>query len=143
MSETGSRAIKSRGKRVDNGEWVEGYFFASQMSGAFILSSKIEAMKNKSGMSMRDKLEQYEVDPATVGQFTTLSDKHGKDLWADDIVNIDGRKQNYRVGFTDGMYVFWASGGSVYHASKYCHMAELIGNIHDHPHLLNTGGDHQ
>lgn len=37
--------ILFRGKRVDNGEWVEGYYYESKISGCFILSPKIKVRK--------------------------------------------------------------------------------------------------
>lgn len=126
------REIKFRGKV--EGLDAPGFVFGSLI----VLSDKtLITVPNGNGNSLGEHTyKSYRVDPATVGQYSTLSDKHGKNLWTDDIVKIDGRKMNYRIGFIDGMYVFWASGGSVYQVSKYCHMAEIIGNIHDNPELL-------
>jgi uncharacterized phage protein (TIGR01671 family) len=85
---------KFRGKRKDNGEWVFGYFFASQMSGAYILSCQIDIRsRGVGGVSMGDKLVQNEVDPETVGQYIGLHDNkrtaeypEGQEMYVGDIV---------------------------------------------------------
>ena len=141
-----NREIKFRGRRLDNGEWVYGYFFASQMSGAYILSSKIEARKSKSGgMMMRDKIEQYEVDPATVGQFIGLKDNHnqGNQIYKSDIVRItaacgeeyigevvwDELRAGWSVDIGEELWDF----ASIIHCE---HLVEVIGNVWDNPELL-------
>ena len=62
------REILFRGKRVDNGEWVEGSLI------------KVD-WRNKpttySIMPTRPTACNYIVDPETVGQYTGLTDKNG------------------------------------------------------------------
>lgn len=65
--------ILFKGRRTDSGEWVEGCLFVSQMSGCFILRSKIDITKKRDGSrTISDKLEQFDVDPATVEIVTPL-----------------------------------------------------------------------
>ena len=77
------REIKFRGKRLDNGEWIYGSllvshfkddkkerYFITQFSGNYTF--------------------EHEVDPNTVGQFTGLRDKNGRDIWEGDIFKEDG-----------------------------------------------------
>ena len=72
------REILFRGKRVDDGEWVEGDLFVSDTDGStYILAgSRIVTIE-------------WEVDPSTVGHYTGLKDKGGKRIFRDDIVRYN------------------------------------------------------
>ena len=65
-----NREIEFRGKRVDNGEWVYGYYWTNEVDNHFIRVTKTET-----GLFV---IKDYEVDGKTVGQYTGIKDKNKK-----------------------------------------------------------------
>lgn len=115
------REILFRGKRLDNGEWVEGFVYQiSDDTAMFIM------LKNKHA-------ESYQVDPTTVGQFTGLLDKNGAKIFEGDIVDI--LTENEEIGvvaYEDGGFLVNADGFCVdFHSNINGTDLEVIGNIHD------------
>lgn len=133
-----NREIKFRGKRVDNGEWVCGYLLITQMSGVFIIGTNMEAKKgNQVGVVLHDKLWQYEVDPATIGQYTGRKVKTGE-VYQDDVgKSIDGlflvvwdvEKAAFMMQFLDYP-------NECLYLEEMWDDAQIIGNIHDNSELV-------
>lgn len=70
------REILFRGKRLDNGEWVEG--FLTKMWGRYHIINE------------NDENIAYPIEPETISQYTGLTDKSGKRIWENDILMCHG-----------------------------------------------------
>ena len=123
--------ILFKAKRIDNGEWVEGYVV-------------------RYGYNKKEKwyivpeyasdLYTFEIDEKTICQYTGMTDKNNNKIWENDVVE-------YR-DFTDEKYVVvWETSKAMFEHQQYgCSImnfdelsgmdVEVIGNIFDNPELL-------
>lgn len=65
------RTIKFRGKRIDNGEWVYGDLLQTTEICDIYEIANCESIDGT----------RYEVIPETIGQYTDLYDKNGKEIY--------------------------------------------------------------
>lgn len=148
------REILFRGKRLDNGEWAEGSLMSvCGRNGKDDYASIRVFTYHKDGDKEWVDWEDYEVDPATVGQYTGLKDKNGKSFWEGDIFKEDDSgivRSIFRVpgglAFEDNPVAFgydhrapvypYSSIAEMQNASWLSQCCEIIGNIHDNADLI-------
>ena len=131
------REILFRGKRLQGGEWVEGYFFKSDIN-------KKERESGKATIIFTPDCDTFIMVPEchnsfmvvsdTVGQYTGMKDKNGKRVFEGDILSLRTGRQHV-VRFEDGAFVLENTAIPVSFANKF----EVIGNIHDNPEMLKGG----
>ena len=124
------REILVRGKRLDNGEWVEGYLLKECNYATCSWNLAIEYKTDRFGKFAYDVAE---VDPETLGQYTGLCDKNGKKIFEGDIIEI--RNHVYCCCWDEGNLEFILinekeSIGMGYAASS---RMNVIGNVYDNP----------
>ena len=111
------KEILFKGKRVDNGEWTEGYFFKSW--------NKVFLLWGMTG----DCPNMEEVVPETIGQFTGLCDKNGKKIFEGDIVESPNGTQGF-IEWQNAECAFLVNIGDDWQTMDDCPY-EVIGNIYD------------
>lgn len=148
------REILSKAKRLDNGEWVEGFLVKFE-SVYWIYNGKMDTTHpyvNEYGISSYPPIK-YMVVPETVCRYTGLTDKHGKNIWENDVVKFKhGSKfdekgfyyRNYAVEFVNTFvtYGLRLRNKSIHfpfkQATASMHDVEVIGNVFDSPELLGA-----
>ena len=130
------REIKFRGKRYDSEKWIYGNLVDD------------DVILTRGCLCVDDDYIGFEDDwssvkPETVGQFTGLLDKNGKEIYEGDIVLCLSKtdKAEMVVIFEDGefrmvlteKYHVYTTGFGFYAIRNFD--KEVIGNIHDNPEL--------
>lgn len=137
------KKILFRGKRVDNGEWLDGNL-VTYPSGTY----KIVITTSRQPIFGTLK----EVIPETVGQYTGLEDKEKNRVFTGDVVKNDCGDigliclGTYKVWSTAhfGFYIDWHNDKHLRPDILYWFdedRVSVIGNIHDTPELLEDSDD--
>lgn len=121
------RTVKFRGKALFGGEWKVGSLITCANGRVFI----VEAYEYVSD----DSMLYWEVDPATVGQYTGLTDQDGKEIYEGDIISWGTQNQFSGVAVWEDSFGCFIIESSA-HLFEKAFKANVIGNIHDNPELL-------
>ena len=88
-------------------------------------------------------IEDGQYDSETLGQYTGLKDKHGKEIYESDILSYDGKAPIGYVRYCDKEFLYWVC---YEHYNIHFTLAdvvsqgnfEVIGNIYENPELLEV-----
>ena len=123
-----------RGKRIDDGEWVYGYLFEN------ITSTRHLSYIIEGGFVPSVSMPNYrfiEVIPKTVGRYSGLKDKNGKEICEDDIVIIDIPKtDNFKAAIIYKNGSFWIDDLMPQLLGDYNKNINIISNMWENPGLL-------
>lgn len=136
------REILFRGKRIDNGEWVDGCLLVYGRRCFIIPNEELLESEAEARFYWRLLEKHFEVDPDTVGQYTGLLDKNGKRIFEGDILQsamFEYSKnraavmaERYNCGCCHLVYGFSTCSDDVDIGRK----SKIVGNIYDNPELL-------
>lgn len=143
------REILFRGKRIDNGEWVQGYLFDDGFENGRMFVGGL-VVEKYTGTACDDwtvtGINFYEIDPNTICQYTGLTDKNGKKIWENDI--LSGYLDDDFPEAETRVLVLWQENGWCAKQLEcngyekldvwYSEYFEVIGNVVDNPKLLEV-----
>ena len=125
-----TREILFRGKRIDSGEWVKGYY-ASIGEYHYILTGRLELVSYLG-------FEHFLVNSETIGRFTGLTDCNDAKIFEGDIVRYGQRGEvEYNSGSAQFTLNFTNSTYEGFDKIPFCD-CEVLGNIYDNPELLEV-----
>ncbi|MCY9765092.1 YopX family protein [Paenibacillus alvei] len=128
-----SKQNKYRGKRIDNGEWVYGYLIGDDVIVGEIVEWDDDYFCT---------LFWLKVDPETVGQYIGKKDQFGTEIYEGDIDGSDDENPMY-VTFEDAQYgLKFIDDINYFNNCIQWEYTHVIGNMHEHPHLLKGEGEH-
>lgn len=143
-----TREIRFRGRRLDNRQWVYGHYFTTPLTDensgvaqgygwCFLSDGTTRHCISQDGVA-------FVVEPSTVGQYTGLKDKNGKEIYEGDVVGAFCDTQRFEIKyceerggyFLDSVVLCGGAEPAPECLGNLLDTVEVIGNIHDNPELL-------
>ena len=136
------REILFKAKRIDNGEWAEGYY--TECNGKTFIGIDISIYGDIFEVFCTPVIRWFEVDPKTLCQFPGLCDKNGEKIWENDILMAhldESYPENVTYETVEWNVAGWVgretdSIGRQYLDKFDLEHYEVVGNIFDNPELL-------
>lgn len=136
------REILFRGKRSDNGEWVEGQYYKREYCYGDP-SVRHYIITSTETLDYDQALEYHIVDPKTIGQFTGLFDKNDKKIFEGDVLAWEmwldsdnpAHKKLVWVEFLNGQFIIRLLEDGMRHKTMSLYVEReyltVVGNIYD------------
>lgn len=136
-----------KAKRLDNGEWIEGYYaFDCRCRRHMIFINEASCTAGSKPRRQEYYLTGYDIDPSTLCQCTRLEDRNGKLIWENDIVafmDMYSTENGYaemdcigKVLWDDETLSFQTTGRLSAESYEVLEDCVVFGNIFDNPELL-------
>lgn len=138
------RDILFKAKRIDNGEWVEGYYVKTGEASYIVVPYSQADISGAEGSTI-------EVDANTICQYTGLTDKSGNKIWENDVVKatviqnslcqLSTYSDFYQVAYHEKYCYFYLKkkNNNLLFDGNWSYLLkgiEVIGSIFDNPGLI-------
>lgn len=135
-----------RGKRVDNGEWVQGFYVCKKrpyfkdkgVNLEHIICDNVEVEDGNYKQFVDTIMTTYVVNPETVGQYTGLTDKNSNKIFEGDIVWDNCEEERGVVQWYNDMakFIITYSTFTVDFDNVYGEELQIVGNVYDNSELI-------
>lgn len=131
-----NREILFKAKRKDNGEWVEGNLITNERNENQKYIGYIFDERN----GIIEDFDLIEVIPDTLCQYTGLTDKNGKRIWENDILELPDEDGYFKCEWEEdtARFVLNGEGLTVDFDNYWSYEVEVIGNIFYNPDLFEV-----
>ena len=130
------REILFKAKRIDNGEWVEGFYFCMVHDDGRHVHHFIMPLGTDLNLGTPIEKIQVEVDINTICQYTGLTDKNGNKIWENDIISYPQIYARGNVAFVEDTFVLFDDWDGKQYINGMWKKFEVIGNIFDNAELV-------
>ena len=128
-----------RGQVRNTDYWVYGSIIYTSNSVYIISGADVVTKKTNGRWHINNSC--FLIEEKTAGQYTTIDDKNGKQLFKDDIVRIPASMHNVEITgiivWDKGRFLIKSISSGTAWDIGYSKDIEKLGNIHDNPEMIN------